>query len=80
MFGGELSLLLPRDSWPTSFDFRLLTRRWSDRSFASASLAGAVEWVVMALDSSLGELEGLDEEYLRDRTGKERDELVNQAW
>lgn len=34
----------------------------------------------MALDSSLGELEGLDEEYLRDRIGKERDELVNQAW
>lgn len=34
----------------------------------------------MALDSSLGELEGLDEEYLRERTGREPAELANQAW
>lgn len=34
----------------------------------------------MALDSSLAELEGLDEEYLRERTGRERAELLNQAW
>ena len=69
MFSGALFLLLSALG-VISLHLRLLTRELVPCcvcSFTadSASLAGVSEWVVMTLESSLGELEGFEEECLR---------------